>query len=244
MQTIHALLLTSVLSTVCLNAQVPASSATDGAALRADEIAAQWQKKPALPPGVRTRGMNPPAFRTRGAPLSQTAVEANADALKNLRNRGMKILQGAEAAAAQAAQDQAAAPAAAPAPPPPAFVEVPVVPEQQIAFRLRFKLDSTDLADTESAALIDRIASAMRALPDAVFLLEGHTCDLGEAPHNQRLSEARALRVRTLLGDQGIPSSRLLSVGQGEAQSEVPNISEENRALNRRVVIGPIELPK
>jgi outer membrane protein OmpA-like peptidoglycan-associated protein len=84
----------------------------------------------------------------------------------------------------------------------------------------------------------------MQGVPDAVFLIEGHTCDLGEPVHNQRLSEARALRVRTLLGKLGIPSSRLLSVGQGEAQCEVENTSDANRARNRRVVIGPIELPR
>jgi outer membrane protein OmpA-like peptidoglycan-associated protein len=42
----------------------------------------------------------------------------------------------------------------------------------------------------------------------------------------------------------GIPSNRLLSIGQGERHCELPNTSDYNRALNRRVVIGPIELPK
>jgi outer membrane protein OmpA-like peptidoglycan-associated protein len=244
------------------NAQT--SPATDGSAMKAEDIAKQWQKAPAsaagapgLPAGMRTRGIvtrgaapSQPQTRTRGAALSQHAVEANAAALDNLRSRGVKILHGFEAAAAQAAQDQSIGVATAPQPqvgspsntPPPAFVQVPVVPEKQIAFRLRFKLDSTELADAESDGLVTSIAKAMKELPDSVFLLEGHTCDLGESAHNQSLSEARALRVRTLLGDLGIPSSRLLSVGLGESQSEVPNTSESNRALNRRVVIGPIEL--
>jgi outer membrane protein OmpA-like peptidoglycan-associated protein len=248
-----------------LSAQTPASApATDGSGLKADDIAKKWQKSPeppaaatnGLPSGMRTRGIRSngptpvqPQMRTRGAALSQQAVDANAAVLENLRNRGVKILHGADAVAAQAAQDQSAGAAASPPPrvdlsnPPPAYINVPVVPEKQIAFRLRFKIDSTDLADEESARLIDKIAQAMKELPDAVFLLEGHTCDLGDGAHNQRLSEDRALRVRTLLGDLGIASSRLLSVGHGESQCEVPNTSESNRALNRRVVIGPMELP-
>ncbi|WP_395744791.1 OmpA family protein [Prosthecobacter sp.] len=246
----------------CLTGSSPAQQApatTDGSAMKADDIAKQWQKTVPAGPVLRTRGLTrgggngavQPTLRTRGAGLSQKALEANTGVLEILRNRGMKILKGSEAAAAQAAQDQAAAGAAAPEtpraeappPPPPVYVEVPVVQEKQIAFRLRFKKDSTELADAESRMLVATIAQAMKKMPDAHFLLEGHTCDLGESGYNLRLSEMRALQVRTLLGDMGIPAERLLAVGQGESQCEVPNTSESSRALNRRVVIGPIELP-
>jgi outer membrane protein OmpA-like peptidoglycan-associated protein len=249
-------LLIPVLWVSTLSAQTPA----DGSAMKAGAIADQWKTSPATLGIGRTRGITTrsavgapptPTLRTRGAGLSQTAVDANADALENLRSRGMAILKGAEAAAAQQAQDQnisinadSRQKAESAAPPPPAFVQVPVVAEKQIAFRLRFKKDSTDLADAETASLVSFIATAMKDLPDAIFLLEGHTCDLGEDAHNQRLSEARDLRIRTLLGDMGIPSNRLLSIGQGERHCELPNTSDYNRALNRRVVIGPIELPK
>lgn len=258
-------LLLTIFWITSLNAQTPATA--DGSGMKAGDIAKKWQTAPPaasaspdLPGGPRTRGIRTrgatasapptPILRTRGAGLSQTAVDANADSLENLRRRGMNILKGADAAAAQAAQDQAggdttdARKKMVSAASPPAYVEVPVVVEKQISFRLRFKKDSTELADAESASLVSVIAAAMKELPDAIFLLEGHTCDLGEDDHNQRLSEDRSLRVRTLLGDMGIPSSRLLSVGQGESQCEVANTSDENRALNRRVVIGPIELPK
>ena len=240
-------------------ATLGAQTSTDGSSMKAGAIADQWKNSPAQPSTLRTRGFTTrgggasaaPTPLTRGAGLSQTAVDANADALENLRSRGMTILKGAEAAAAQQAQDQTSASTAdsrlnveSESPPPPAFVQVPVVAEKQIAFRLRFKIDSTELADAESIGLVSVIAAAMKELPDAIFLLEGHTCDLGSDDHNQKLSEARALRIRTLLGDLGISSSRLLSVGQGESQCEQPNTSDANRALNRRVVIGPIELPK
>lgn len=248
-------LLISVLWAATLSAQTP----IDGSAMKAGAIAEQWKTSPAAPGTARTRGLTPRSAgdasaaatpRTRGAGLSQTAVDANADALENLRSRGMAILKGAEAAAAQQVQDQTLSTATEarmkvePEPPAPVFVQVPVVAERQIAFRLRFQKDSTELADAETAGLVSVIAAAMKELPDAIFLLEGHTCDLGEDAHNQRLSEARALRIRTLLGDMGIPSSRLLSIGQGERHCELPNTSDTNRALNRRVVIGPIELPK
>lgn len=239
-------------------AALSAQTITDGSSMKAGAIADQWKKSPPTPSigrtrGIATRGIGESAAltsHTRGAGLSQTAMNANADALENLRSRGLTILKGAEAAAAQQAQEQTFANAAdtrlkvESAPSPLAFVQVPVVAEKQIAFRLRFRKDSTDLADADSIGLVSVIAAAMKELPDAIFLLEGHTCDLGPDEHNQKLSEARALRIRTLLGDLGISSSRLLSVGQGERQCEQPNTSDVNRALNRRVVIGPIELPK
>lgn len=238
-----------------------AAPVADGSNMKAGDISKQWRKTvPPVAPVLRTRGLTRGSsaapvqvapLRTRGAGLSQHAMEANADVLESLRNRGMKILKGTDASAAHVAQNQASAATsatlqqvAAATPSPSAFVEVPVVPEKQIAFRLRFQKDSVELADAESQRLVATIAQAMKDVPDVHFLLEGHTCDLGETDYNQHLSELRALRVRTLLGDMGISSSRLLSVGQGETQCEVPNTSEANRALNRRVVIGPIELPR
>ncbi len=237
MKTFTLLLSAALLIAPASSAQPAPPHAVDGSAMKAGDIAKHWRK--AGSSGVKTRGFtqsDSPAH-TRGAGLSRQAVDANAAALDNLRKRGIVILNGGDAAAAQAAQDQTSGT------PAPAFVRVPVAPEKQIAFRLRFQKNSTHLADEESQQLVSKIAQAMQELPETVFLLEGHTCDLGAADYNQRLSEARALKVRALLGDYGIAAKRLLSVGQGERGNEVPNTSEANRALNRRVMIGPIELP-
>jgi outer membrane protein OmpA-like peptidoglycan-associated protein len=241
---------TALLITHTATAQTAAPPAADGSAMQSGDIAKQWQKAPAptgLPPGVRTRGFAKPQpqIHTRGAGLSQAAVDANSAAIDNLRNRGVKVLKGADAIAAQTRQDQSPSITQPPQESAPGLtaVMIPIAPEKQIAFRLHFKKDSTDLADEASQQQVSKIAQAMKELPDAVFLLEGHTCDLGEPGYNQHLSEARALQVRTLLGTFGIAANRLLSVGQGETQCEVPNTSEFNRSLNRRVVIGPIELP-
>lgn len=226
----------------------------DGASMQSGDIAKQWQKAPqSAPPltrsltrGIKVRGSTlqteGSSSLSRGVNLSSEGVKANAAALASLRLRGVKILKGAEAVAAQKAQDQSAvSPSVKPAS---AFVEMPVVPEKQISFRLRFQQDSTELADEQSLQMLANIAEAMRSVPDSHFLLEGHTCDLGDEDYNLRLSERRALKVRDLLVDAGIEARRLLSVGQGEKVKAVANDSEENRALNRRVMIGPIELVK
>ena len=236
------------------------SAALDGESMQSGDIAKQRLKAPQSHPkapqtrsltrGIRARGITSSdgasAPSSRGVRLSPEAMKANEAALESLRLRGLKIHKGAEAVAAQQAQDQSAS---VPTPPPvtqpdSAFVEMPVAPEKQISFRIRFQQDSTELEDDQSSLMVEKIAEAMKTVPDAHFLLEGHTCDLGDEDYNLRLSEKRALKVRDLLVSQGIEPKRLLSVGQGERMSAVPNSSDENRALNRRVMIGPIELAR
>ena len=205
--------------------------------------------------GLRSRGAGgggsaapaAPATVFRGAGMSSRAAEANDPALGVLASRGVKTLKGAEAVAAQHAQDQSAAPAqpapAADTPPRPsaAFVALPVDESRQIAFRLNFKKDSTEFADSDSIVLLAKAAEAMKTNPGRIFLLEGHTCDLGAPEHNQTLSESRALRVRHLLAQLGVPPEELLAIGRGQACPLVPNADEPSRAENRRVMIGPVE---
>jgi len=239
----------------------PASS-PDGTAMDEAALVEKWKAPPATgaASGLRTRGITRsatvPQIRTRSVSLSPAALQANDAAIKGLLPRGVKQLTGTEAARAQAEQDAAVAvapqrpPAGSKSPEPPltppaAVIQVPVAPEKQVAFRLHFKLNSTEFADAaKGARQVATIAAAMKSLPETTcFLLEGHTCDLGENAHNQKLSESRALAVRTLLARYDVAPTRLLAAGFGESQCEAHNDSEEHRAQNRRVVIGPIELP-
>ncbi len=69
--------------------------------------------------------------------------------------------------------------------------------------------------------------------------VEGHTCDLPihtlRYPTNWDLSVARAVAVVRYLIACGVPPQRLSAVGYAEFRPLVPNTSEENRRLNRRV---------
>ncbi len=72
--------------------------------------------------------------------------------------------------------------------------------------------------------------------------VEGHTCDLPVGtpafPSNWELSTARAVSVsRYLIKEGQITPERLSVTGYGEYKPIVPNTSEENRSLNRRVDI-------
>jgi outer membrane protein OmpA-like peptidoglycan-associated protein len=67
------------------------------------------------------------------------------------------------------------------------------------------------------------------------IIVEGHTDSSGSDIINQPLSQRRANRVRDFLISQGVPAGKLTAVGYGSSRPAVPNDTEANRALNRRV---------
>ncbi len=67
------------------------------------------------------------------------------------------------------------------------------------------------------------------------IVVQGHTDSTGSDAVNQPLSERRAGHVRDFLVANGVAGSRLSAVGYGASRPAVPNDTEANRALNRRV---------
>lgn len=78
------------------------------------------------------------------------------------------------------------------------------------------------------------------------FFIDGHTCDIGSDENNCRLSWERANSVVAFLLQSGVPSHRLVARGFGERAPMYPNVSEEVRSMNRRVVLknGSVVLPQ
>lgn len=72
--------------------------------------------------------------------------------------------------------------------------------------------------------------------------ISGHTDDVGTDENNQELSEKRAQSVRQYLIDHcGCQADKLIAVGYGKTRPVVPNDSEKNRKLNRRVEMRFVE---
>ncbi|MBS1726316.1 MAG: OmpA family protein [Armatimonadetes bacterium] len=70
--------------------------------------------------------------------------------------------------------------------------------------------------------------------------INGHTDNVGNADANMKLSEARAFAVKAYLekyAPKQFPTGRVTVVAHGQTEPLVPNISEANRAKNRRVEI-------
>jgi len=119
-------------------------------------------------------------------------------------------------------------------------VEVSRPSEGEIAVNLTndilFDFNSAALRGESQRTLSD-LAANFRNYPDEQVTVEGHTDSVGTPSYNQTLSEQRASVVSNYLTDQGVPSSRITSIGYGETRPKASNDTPEGRQLNRRVEI-------
>lgn len=88
---------------------------------------------------------------------------------------------------------------------------------------------------SNSKLALDKLQKIFAEYPETNILVEGHTDDVGTDTYNMGLSQRRADAVGNYLRSAGVASSRLITRWYGESQPKVPNDSEANRALNRRV---------
>jgi OmpA-OmpF porin, OOP family len=88
----------------------------------------------------------------------------------------------------------------------------------------------------ESDSLLTEVAKVMNDHPELKrVLVEGHTDNVGPSEYNKKLSSQRAQSVVDWLAAHGVSRDRLTAVGMGKESPMVPNDSDVNRALNRRV---------
>jgi chemotaxis protein MotB len=99
----------------------------------------------------------------------------------------------------------------------------------------------------EMREILGEIAGVIKQYPDRQIVVEGHTDDLpmrsDKYPSNWELSAMRATSVvRYFIEEKGLDPSRLSASGYGEFQPLVPNVSEVNRRINRRVDVVIMKL--
>lgn len=97
-----------------------------------------------------------------------------------------------------------------------------------------FDFDKSDLRP-ESYIELDRVVKLLKENPAIEIEMSAHTDSRGSDDYNFRLSDDRARSVKNYIVSKGIPLSRITSQGYGETKPEVPNDTDENRQLNRRV---------
>lgn len=225
-------------STLC--GQEPAQPSPEAASAQARMKAAF-----AAPPRTRSLFAQPAA-----PPVPQTRSGAVIDT----RGPVPTLLPASTAAIADA--QGALTSAIKPAAPPPAILatqvdaittsadQVRVDAAQTAAFEeILFEFNSATVTPP-SREVLRGIALALREMPDRRFLVEGHTCDLGDArdpAHNIRLSCLRAEAVCAWLIHYGVPPAQVRPMGFGSQEpvdKPVPGLSNEQneprRARNRR----------
>lgn len=92
-----------------------------------------------------------------------------------------------------------------------------------------------DQVRPEAVSSLRTAADVLVKYPDTYVTVEGHTDSTGSHEYNQSLSERRALRVRDVLEQSGVPMVRLSVRGYGETDPIADNATPEGRQLNRRV---------
>ncbi len=99
---------------------------------------------------------------------------------------------------------------------------------------MMFESGETQLGE-ELKPFLKKIALLISEMGDTEVRVEGHTDD--SPGDNWNISTARATSVVEFLVKSGIDPAMLSSVGYAEFRPLVPNISEDNRAKNRRIQI-------
>ena len=142
-----------------------------------------------------------------------------------------------------------AAPAAVAAPPAAAMPPAAVAPVAQSAKSVLsgdalFKLGKKDIS-TEGKKKLDELVAQIKAMGEVEQIkIVGHADASGKAAANQKLSEARALSVKSYLVAKGVKSSVIVTSGAGSSQPVVQcDMSLPSKELaaclapNRRVEI-------
>ena len=111
------------------------------------------------------------------------------------------------------------------------------LPGRPASFMLYFLEGSDELTD-DSKVELDKVFGELkrRPLPDIVVI--GHTDTVGNLPFNDRLSLARAERLREMLMGLGIPGERIEAAGRGKRELLIPTDDNVSEPRNRRVEIN------
>ena len=106
----------------------------------------------------------------------------------------------------------------------------------EIAKLIFFNFDSSTITK-ESFGPLEDVVKIVKSQVKLNFIVEGYCDSVGTDAYNLNLSKRRAGAVKNYFISKGISSSRMSSIGYGEANPIATNDTDEGRAKNRRVEI-------
>jgi len=140
---------------------------------------------------------------------------------------GLNYVMGGDAKPApQTRISQAAAPA-----------EIQKPDEIFVVNDVLFKFDSAKMRSKNASANFANLAKMLRkGSPVKKIVIEGHTCNMGDAEYNRKLSYKRANVIKDILvKDYGFDRGVIKAVGFGESKPVASNTTADGRKKNRRV---------
>jgi outer membrane protein OmpA-like peptidoglycan-associated protein len=118
---------------------------------------------------------------------------------------------------------------------------VPLKKDVSIVLKnIQFDFDSDSLKES-SITELEKVLYLLNENPKLKIEISAHSDSQGPDDYNLKLSDRRANSVVNWLTRNQIESSRLEAKGYGESKPKVPNDSEDNMAINRRVEFTILE---
>jgi outer membrane protein OmpA-like peptidoglycan-associated protein len=111
------------------------------------------------------------------------------------------------------------------------------LPGKPTSYVLYF-LEGKDELTPESKAELEKVFADLKARPLPDIVVIGHTDTVGGLPFNDKLSLARAERMREMMIELGIPANRIQAAGRGKRELLVPTEDNISEPRNRRVEIN------
>jgi outer membrane protein OmpA-like peptidoglycan-associated protein len=116
-------------------------------------------------------------------------------------------------------------------------VTLAALPGKPINYTLYFLEGSNELTPGSRTEL-EKVFVELRRRPLPDIMVIGHTDTVGGLAYNDRLSLARAERLRELLVGLGLPAERIQAAGRGKREPLVPTDDNTPEPRNRRVDIN------
>lgn len=111
------------------------------------------------------------------------------------------------------------------------------MPGKPATFMLHF-LEGKDELTPESKSEMENVFGELKRRPLPDIMVIGHTDTVGTLAFNDRLSLARAERLREMMIGLGIPPERIAAAGRGKRELLVPTEDNVPEPRNRRVEIN------
>jgi outer membrane protein OmpA-like peptidoglycan-associated protein len=111
------------------------------------------------------------------------------------------------------------------------------LPGKPASFTLYF-LEGKDELTPVSKAELEKVFTELKRRPLPDIMVIGHTDSVGGLTYNDKLSLARAERLREMLVGLGIPRERVTAAGRGKRELLIPTEDNIPEARNRRVEIN------
>lgn len=114
---------------------------------------------------------------------------------------------------------------------------IDALPGRPATFLLYF-LEGRDELTPASKVELEKVFAELKRRPSPDIVVTGHSDTVGNLGYNDKLSLARAERLREMMIELGIPPERIKATGRGKRELLVPTEDNVSEPRNRRVEIS------